>query len=183
MKRIIYALLALSLLLCACAETAVPPEGTAARVGEEYIYTEAIENDRLIGVAGSDREIVEGKVLNMLMCLEAEKLGLAATQEDIDEFMVSQETAWKMAGMREQIESMYAPLGISFEEYKEMLAELAPNTIARQKLRDYYGREYCEKNCIEFTKVNPSAEMTDYVDGQLQKLWSKYKGEYDIYID
>lgn len=182
MKRIAVLLLAL-LLLCACGNTEPPPEGAVARVGDEYIYAETIESERLIGAAGTDREIAEGKVLNMLMLLEAEKLGLEATRDEIDEFMASQEKAWRMAGVQEQIEAMYEPLGISFEEYKQMLTDLAPNAIARQKLRDHYGQEYCEKNGIEFTKVNPPAEMTEYEDEQLQKLWSKYKGKYDIYID
>lgn len=189
MKRIIIAILAL-MTLCACAKSGPPPEGAVARVGEEYIYAETIESDRLIGSSGTDREIVEDKVLNMLMLLEAEKVGLEATGEEIDEFMASQEKAWQMAGVQEQIERIYAPLGISFEEYKQMVADIAPNTIARQKLRKLYSQEYSENNSFDPTEIAPSGQMTEYavkqaeyVDEQLQKLWSKYKGEYDIYID
>ena len=139
MKKILIFLLA-ALCLAACGKAEAPPEGAAARVGEEYIYAETIESDRLLGVTGSDREIAEGKVLNMLMLLEAEDKGLAATEEEIAEFMASQEKAWQMAGVEEQLVAMYEPLGIDFEGYKAMVAEGADGTVTRQKLRDFYGR-------------------------------------------
>ena len=183
MRKLIFLIVAFAALLTSCGTTEQAPEGAVARVGEEYIYAGTIDGDRLLGASGTDREIVEGKVLNMLMLLEAEKLGLEASQEEIDEFMASQEKAWQMPGVRQQIEQTYAPLGISFEEYKHMALDIAPNAIARQKLRDYYGQEYCQKEGLEFTKVNPPAEMTEHEEKQLQKLWNKYKGEYDIYID
>ena len=182
MKKLFFILLALTC-LTACGKAETPPEGAVARVGDEYIHAEAVEGDRLLGVSGTDREITEDKVLNMLMLLEAEKLGLAATDEEIAEFMSYQEQVWFSPSVREQIEAMYEPLGIDFEGYKAMVLETAPKAIARQKLRDHYGQEYCDKNGLQFTKVNPPAEMTGYADEQLQKLWSKYKGEYDIYID
>lgn len=183
MKRIIIAILCAAMLLSGCGNAQSAPEGAAARVGDEYIAAELIEGDRLLGAAGSDREIAEARVLNTLMLLEAGKLGLAATQEEIAEFMVSQEEAWRMAEVKEQIEAMYEPLGIDFEEYKAMVLENAPNTIARLKLRDHYGQEYCDKNDLQFTKVNPPEGMEEYIEKQLQKLWDKYKGEYDIYIN
>lgn len=190
MKRSVITFLIAVLLLCACGQKEAPPEGAVARVGEEYIYSETIESDRLIGASGTDREIAEGKVLNMLMLLEAENLGLEATQDEIDEFMASQEKAWQIAGVQEQIEQLYAPLGISFDEYKQMVFEMAPNTIARQKLRNLYSEEYSENNSFDSTEIAPSGQMTEYavkqaeyVDEQLQKLWSKFKGEYEFYID
>lgn len=182
MKKVISLIICAALFLCGCGNAAPAPDGALARVGDEYIYEETIEADRLLGMAGSDREIVESKLLNMLIFLEAVDKGLAATEEETEQFMSSQEKAWQTPGVKEQIEAMYEPLGIDFEEYKAMLTELAPRTLARQKLRDFYGREYCEKHGLEFTKVNPPAEMEAYIEKQLDKLWDKYKGQYEIYI-
>ena len=174
MKKVLIFILAL-LCLAACGKSETPPEGAVARVGEEYIYTETVESDRALGITGTDREITEGKVLNMLMVLEAESMGLSATEDEIAEFMAGQEQAWQMAGVEEQLKAMYEPLGIGFEEYKAMVGEGAPGVIARQKLQDSYGQEYCEKHGIEFTKVNPPAEMEAYVETQLDELMDKYK--------
>lgn len=71
----------------------------------------------------------------------------------------------------------------TLEEYFELLEKQAPRAIARQKLLDAFGQEYCEENGLTFTKVNPPAEMVEAREAYVDELMTKAAGEITYYTD
>lgn len=59
----------------------------------------------------------------------------------------------------------------------------ATRAIARQKLLDAFGQEYCEENGLTFTKVNPPAEMVEAREAYVDELMTKAAGEITYYTD
>lgn len=66
---------------------------------------------------------------------------------------------------------------ISIQEYFDLVRKQLPETITRQKLKDEYGRLYCQEYGIEFTKVNQPQAMKDYVDQRLDDLFEEHRSE------
>lgn len=66
---------------------------------------------------------------------------------------------------------------ISIQEYFDLVRKQLPETITRQKLKDEYGRLYCQEHGIEFTKVNQPQAMKDYVDQRLDDLFEEHRSE------
>ena len=114
---------------------------------------------------------------------EAEKLGLSATNSEIEEMVNAAKLSYEIPEGKELLDQYCKGAEISIEEYYEILRAQAPSTIARQKLKDYIGKEYCIKNGIKFTKVNPSPDMVEAVDQYIQKLFDSNKKHITYYID
>ena len=72
-------------------------------------------------------------------------------------------------------------LGITTEQYFDMVAEQLPRRMLRQRLRDTLGQEYCAQHGLEFTKVNPPEQMTKYVEQYLDNLLEAHRSEIKYY--
>ena len=53
--------------------------------------------------------------------------------------------------------------------------------VLRQRLRDTLGQEYCQQHGLEFTKVNPPEQMTEYVEQYLDGLLQAHRSEIKYY--
>lgn len=151
------------------------------------ITTETVEyymstRPYITGQTQTEREIAQWLITNCLMLIEAEELGISATQEEIDDMVANTRRSYEIPDGKQMIDEYLAGAGISFEEYLEAIEDQAPNTITRQKLKDYYGQLWCEENGVEFTKVNPPQEMMDYIDEMLDGIYEKYESEIIYYI-
>lgn len=140
-------------------------------------------NAILSGSTDSPRETAEKLMTNHLMLLEAAELGISVTQEDIDEFVSNSKRAYELPDGKAMLDGYCAGAGITIEEYFEIIAGQAENTITRQRLRNYYGQHYCDEHGLEFTKVNPPEEMLEYIDQMLEAIHDKYADEIIYYID
>ena len=127
------------------------------------INGEVRQNDSL-----SDRKAVENIIRNIMIVEKAEELGLAATNAEIEEMVSAVKESYDIPEGKEIIDAYCAGAEISVETYLGIVEERAPRIIARQKLRDYVGQQYCIEHGIEFTKVNPPAEVLaaeqDYIE-------------------
>lgn len=127
------------------------------------INGEVRQNDSL-----SDRKAVENIIRNIMIVEKAEELGLAATNDEIEEMVSAVKESYDIPEGKEIIDAYCAGAEISVETYFGIVEERAPRIIARQKLRDYVGQQYCIEHGIEFTKVNPPAEVLaaeqDYIE-------------------
>ena len=63
----------------------------------------------------------------------------------------------------------------------DTVAEQLPRRMLRQRLRDTLGQEYCQQHGLEFTKVNPPEQMTEYVEQYLDGLLQAHRSEIKYY--
>lgn len=131
----------------------------------------------------TDFNIINKIIESMILLEEAERLGLTATDKEIEGMVSSAIEAYSLPQGKEMIDPFLEGAGISFDEYIAMLREQAPRTIARQKLMDAIGRQYCEDNGLEFTKMNPPAEMVAAQKAYIKQLFEQNKHKIEYFID
>ena len=113
---------------------------------------------------------------------EAEQRGLSVTQEEVDAEMAGQRKNYEeYEEVRSYIEEWCTKMGITTEQYFDMVAEQLPRRMLRQRLRDTLGQEYCAQHGLEFTKVNPPEQMTKYVEQYLDNLLEAHRSEIKYY--
>lgn len=139
---------------------------------------------QLGGGAVSDKDMVDEILVNTIMLDEAESRGLSVTQEEIDAMLQSQHDNYDaFEEIRTIIDDYCKEQDMTTEQYFAVLEEQIPRSILRQKLRDALGQEYCAEHGLEFTKVNPPQEMTDYADAYLDGLLDTYSAYITYNID
>ena len=186
-------ILSMSLLLSACSQTGQIPEGidpeTVAAVYHENVVTkDRIEYERKVRSyyamdAGSDADLIEEIVGGDILLEEAERLGVAATEEETQSFIQDQlKTYEDFPEAKAFIDEYCAAMEITFEDYRADLEQTAYGTVSRQKLRDELGRRYCQEHGLEFTKVNPPWDMAAYVDDYLEQLIAEKLEDVVYYI-
>lgn len=106
----------------------------------------------------------------MILLYEAEHRGLGTTEEEIQGSLDNIAQAYEIPEGKEFMDAYFLEYDLTYDEYIELQKDYLPRVIARQKLRDTIGREYCEEHGLEFTKINPPKEMTDAVDAYIEKL-------------
>ena len=82
---------------------------------------------------------------------------------------------------KEMMDQYCEEVNLTIDEYFKYLGEQAPRTIARQKLLDAVGKEYCEEHGLTFTKVNPPKEMIDARDAYVAELFAQAQGNIIYY--
>lgn len=147
----------------------------------EVEYTRDV-NAILSGSSQSLRETAKQMMTNYVMLFEAQELGISATQEEIDALVNNTRQTYELPEGKAMMDEFLTGAGISLEEYLEAIEAQAPNTITRQKLKNYYGELWCTENGVEFTNVNPPQEMMDYIDEMLEGIYEKYEDEIIYYI-
>ena len=139
---------------------------------------------QLGGGAVSDKDMVDELLVSTIMLDEAESRGLSVSQEEIDAMLQSQHDNYDaFEEIRTIIDDYCKEQDMTTEQYFAVLEEQIPRSILRQKLRDALGQEYCAEHGLEFTKVNPPQEMTDYVDAYLDGLLDTYSAYIKYNID
>ena len=71
--------------------------------------------------------------------------------------------------------------GITVDEYFVNLETQAPHTIARQKLLNAVGEEFCEENGLTFTKINPPPELMQAPKDYVADLFAQARDEITYY--
>lgn len=166
--------------------------GVAARYNGQDVLMSAVEYQKKLNFLRSDEEaaqyqsdfdVVNRIIEDMILLEEAENQGLTATQEEIDEMVASVQQAYEIPEGKEMLDAYCEGAGITIDEYFEIVRNIAPGSITRQKLRDEIGREYCEANGVEFSKVNPPAGMIEAQDAYVAELFEMNKDKIEYYID
>lgn len=131
----------------------------------------------------TDIDVANRIIESIILLEEAEKLGLTATDAEIEELVSNTTRAYSMPEGKEMLDAYCEGAGITLDEYLELLREQAPRAIARQKLKDAVGKQYCEENGLTFTKVNPPEEMLRAQDIYIEKLFAKHKADIVYYME
>lgn len=131
----------------------------------------------------TDREIVNRLIEGMILLEVAEEKGLTATQAEVDAMMENTRAAYDLPDGKKTIDEYCAGAGMTVEEYYEKLERDLPDAITRQKLKDEFGREYCEEHGLEFTKVNQPPEINEAYQEYRAQLLKEHLDDIVYYID
>ena len=144
-----------------------------------------LRSNDAVQLRDTDVEIINKIIENMMLFEEAERLGLSATEAEIESMVQNTVQAYSIPEGKEMMDAYFKGAGITMEEYLQMVREQAPTVIACQKLKDMIGKQYCEKHGLQFTKVNPPAEMVAAQEEYINSLFeeNKHKIEYFIATD
>ncbi len=172
-SRMIPVLCLLLLFLTACQkQTSDDPIVASYKDTQIHESLVAYEKQNQINVTGdktvSDADALDQLLLNLIMLDEAEQRGLSVTQEEVDAELAGQRKNYEeYEEVRSYIDDYCTKMGITTEQYFDTVAEQLPRVMLRQRLRDTLGQEYCQQHGLEFTKVNPPEQMTEYVEQYL----------------
>ena len=131
----------------------------------------------------SDHQVIDVIVKGIMQVEEAERLGISATQAEIDSMMQEQKRNYEIPEVKEYLDDHCKGAEITIEEYFSYLEQHAPIYISRQKLQNKIGEQFCAENGLEFTNINPPQEMLDAIDAYIEELFEAHKGEIVYYID
>lgn len=145
---------------------------------ERYMYNLAVTGQ-------SDQQTAEESLKeilqNMVLYEEAIRLGYAASQPEVDALVENSKQAYTTPEGKKMIDQYCEEVDLTIDEYFKYLEEQAPRTIARQKLLDAVGKEYCEDHGLTFAKVNPPKEMIDARDAYAAELFAQAQGDIIYY--
>lgn len=130
----------------------------------------------------SDIDIINRIIENIILFEEAQRLGFLATQEEINQMVDNAEISYSIPEGKVAMDAYLDGAGITFEEYLEVLREQAPRIIARQKLKNEIGRQYCEEKGLEYTNVNPPEGMLEVQEKYVADLFKQHKDKIVYYI-
>ena len=156
------------------------------------ITAEMVEYQRKMNVIRSaetakeyntDIDIANRIIENIIIEEEAEKLKLTATDTEIEEMVANAIRAYSIPEGKAAMDAYCEGAGITYDEYLELLREQAPHVIARQKLKNAVGKQYCDENGLTYTNVNPPEEMLRAQDIYIEKLFAKHKVDIVYYIE
>ena len=170
------------------------PSEIAATFGDHVILKSTVEYQfnmrRLINSEENldldHYDIVDSIVEGLIIVDEAQRLGVSATQEEIENMVNAAKSNYSNPDFPEikaELDAYCQGAGITIDDYYALVAEVAPAVISEQKLRDKIGSQYCQEHGLEFTKLNPPQEMMDAIDAYIEELFETYKGDIVYYID
>ena len=126
-------------------------------------------------------EALREMLQNMVLYEEAVRLGYEATQSEMDAFMGNSKQTYATPEGKAMMDQYCEQAGLTIDEYFTVLEEQLPRTIARQKLLDAVGKQYCDEHGLTFTKVNPPQEMLDARDAYVAQLFAQAEGDITYY--
>lgn len=129
----------------------------------------------------TEREILTEFLQNMVLLEEAQRLGYAATQDEIDTMVEGAKQGYALPEGKALLDEYCEAAGMTMDEYFAKLEAQVPSTIARQKLLDAVGKEFCEENGLAFTKVNPPPELMQAKEDYVADLFAQAQDEITYY--
>lgn len=154
-----------------------------ATVVEYHKKMNILKTDDAVAEHDTDIEIINSIVRNMILFDEATRLGLIASNEEIDAMVNNTRNVYNHPDGKKMMDEYLQGAGLTLDEYLDNIREQAPRVIARQKLLDAYGKQYCQQNGLEFSKVNPPKEMVEAQDAYIQALFDANSSKIEYFID
>lgn len=166
-------------------------EQVAATYHEHIITVETVEYQKEMNLLRSaeaaasyqtDRDVIDRIVESIILTEEAERLGLSATEEEIDEMVEDAREAYALPDGKELLDAYCEGAGITIEDYYDLLREQAPDVIARQKLKNEIGKQYCQEHQLEYNHGNPPEGMLEAEEAYINRLLEEHKDEIEYFI-
>lgn len=169
--------------------TAADEPGLLAEYHGKKVYQVDVETysdtTRLLAGEGAElpteREILTELLQNTVLLEEAQRLGYAATQDEIDTMVENAKQGYALPEGKALLEEYCRWAGITVDEYFVELEAQASSSIARQKLLNAVGEEFCEENGLTFTKVNPPPELLQAQETYVADLFAQARDEITYY--
>ena len=164
----------------------------AALFREHTIMMSAVEQQRSLNELRSkedaanyesDRDIVDRLVVTLLLEEEAAARGIEVSEEDAEAMVDASLAGMEIEEGKRWMEEFLAGAGMTKEEYVELLRQITPGVILQQRVKDEIGREWCEANGYEFTKVNPPEGMLEAEQEYIEALLEQHRDEIVYYVD
>lgn len=131
----------------------------------------------------TDIAVINRIIENIILREESEQLGFSTTDAEIEEMVKNSVLAYSTPEGKEMIDAYCDGARITTKQYFELIREQAPDIIARQKLKNVIGKQYCEENGLQFTNVNPSAGMLEVQEAYIKNLFNQHKDDIQHFID
>lgn len=154
---------------------------TAADV-EYYRNMNIMRDEETAKKYSSDIDVINRIVEDIILYEEAEKLKLKATDSEINEMIDNAILAYSIPEGKNMMDSYLSGAEITFEEYLELLRKKAPVIIAKQKVINEVGKQFCENNGLVYTNINPPKEMLKAQDEYLNNLLKEHLSEITYYL-
>lgn len=169
--------------------TAADEPGLLAEYHGKKVYQADVEaysdTSRLLAGEGAElpteREILTELLQNTVLLEEAQRLGYAATQDEIDAMVENAKQGYALPEGKALLEEYCQWAGITVDEYFVELEAQTSSSIARQKLLNAVGEEFCEENGLTFTKVNPPPELLQAQETYVADLFAQARDEITYY--
>jgi len=134
----------------------------------------------------SESDVLKDLLLKEICLVEAEKLELLATSEEVAEFVASQKMMYEeYEEATVAIDEYCQGAGLTLEEYWTALEERAPRIIARNEVYNKFSDEYKEEHGIEkYTALTEKVyeELSAAKQAYKEKLFSEYEKQI-VYYD
>lgn len=168
--------------------TSLDGKAAVASYNGKFLTREILDHNRFnyefYGAdAGSDMELINRIIENMILLEEAKRQGIVVTEEDIDAYMDSQKRAYAIPEGKEQVDAYLQAMGMTLDEYYAQHRKQAPDIIARNRLTNSVMKEYCEKTGQEYRQYNLPKDVTDACDAYKEKLFARNRYKIKYYID
>ena len=132
----------------------------------------------------TDREIINRIIRGIMLTEEAERLGLTATDDEINARMDSVLQAYSLPDGKEMIEVYCEGAGITVDEYFQKQREQIPESVAHRKLKNEICKQYCLDNNLEYNANAPlSEDMLAAEDAYIAALFERNKNDIVYYLD
>lgn len=132
----------------------------------------------------SDFDIAKRLITNDILRDEAESKGLTASDAEIEDSIEAERESCAVPEVKDQVDKYLAATGQTFDEYLDTLRAMFPAMLERQKLKEWFGRDWCGKNGLKYesgTSWNNS-ELTAAWDGYCDSLYSAHSGGITYYV-
>lgn len=130
----------------------------------------------------TDRDVIDRIVESIILREEAERLGLSATEEEIEEMVEDARKAYALPDGKELLDAYCEGAGITIEDYYDLLREQAPGVIAQQKLKNEIGKQYCQEHQLEYNHGNAPEGMLEAEEDYINRLLEEHKDEIEYFI-
>lgn len=155
-------------------------ETPITRAMVEYHQKVDAEREEALRFNESEREIVDRLLAGLIMIDEAEAQGLAATDAEIEDFLLMQKDNYKKFPEATKIVDDYCKgAEITLDEYWAVIEEQAYGTISRQKLKHQVTQAYIEEAGVQGDDVTTAyAELAEKaIAAYRQKLLETYASD------
>lgn len=132
----------------------------------------------------SDFDIAKRLITNDILRDEAERKGLTATDAEIENSIDGVRESYAIPEGKAEVDKYLAATGQTFDEYLDTLRAMFPAMLERQKLKEWFGRDWCGKNGLEYKQGKSwnNSELTMAWEIYCDRLYSAHSGEIIYYV-
>ena len=167
----------LALAGCASPKNSAPAAQPSGDVLAEFhgrAFTKAdLEQEEIKASGLTEAEALKQLLLDEIYLVEAEKLGLTATEAECADFVAEQKSVYEQfPEAAAELEEYCKGAGITLDEFYANLQKTAPDVIARNKMANRFAEEYWAGKGLDRFSSHTMEEYAEY-----SEAYDKYRAE------